>query len=88
MKPSAKLMKLALVSLLAPLLASCQNVSKTPSSTIERTAEDVRAIERAAICTALEPEKVSRESYDASPKDVQDALAGGAAAWVRVCQPA
>jgi hypothetical protein len=46
----------------------------------------VAAIERAAICTALEPDKVSRASYDASPKDVQDALAGGAAAWARVCQ--
>ncbi len=87
MKSYAKLTRLGLIFLAAPLLASCQTKSSPSySGTVERTAAEIEAEVTDRICTALVPEKVSREGYDASPEDVQDALAKGAAAWVKTCQ--
>jgi hypothetical protein len=87
MKPSAKLTRLALIFLAAPLLASCQSVSKTSSSTIERTADEIETEVTNRICTALTPERIPRADYDASPESVRTALSRNGAAWVMTCPP-
>jgi hypothetical protein len=62
-------------------------VSKTSSSTIERTADEIEAEVTDRLCTALTPDKVPRADYDASPESIQTALSRDAAAWVETCQP-
>ena len=87
MKSYAKLTRLGLIFLAAPLLASCQTKSSPSySGTVERTAAEIEAEVTDRLCAALMPESVSPEDYDASPKEIQDALARGTAAWVETCQ--
>jgi hypothetical protein len=54
---------------------------------IEKTADEAAAIERKSVCIALKVPTTSPEAFDASHKDVREALGKQAAAWSATCHP-
>ena len=77
-----QLLRLAIVAVAMPVLASCQTPSQTSYSETTKPIEDLRVQLLIEFCRGQTPESVTRAEYDAWPQAAKDYATSNVAQWI------
>lgn len=77
-----QLLRLAIVAVAMPVLASCQTPSQTSYSETTKPIEDLRVQLLIEFCRGQTPESVTRAEFDAWPQAAKDYATANVAQWI------
>ena len=82
-----RLLRLGIVAIAIPTLASCQTPSQTSYSETTRPVEDLRVALLIEFCRGQTPESITRAEYDTWPQAAKDYATSNVAQWIAAgCQ--
>ena len=77
-----QLLRLAIVAVAMPVLASCQTPSQTSYSETTKPIEDLRVQLLIEFCRGQTPQSVTRAEFDAWPQAAKDYATANVAQWI------
>jgi hypothetical protein len=78
-----RLLRLAIVAVAMPVLASCQTPSQTSYSETTKPIEDLRVALLIEFCRGQTPESVTRAEFDAWPQAAKDYATNNVNQWLQ-----
>ena len=77
-----RLLRLGIMAVAIPVLASCQTPSQTFYSETTKPVEDLRVALLIEFCRGQTPESVTRAEYDSWPQAAKDYATSNVAQWI------